>query len=364
MKRYNNFDILRILSCIAVIMIHVSSTYRGDCDFDEKDMLGIIIYNTLSRFAVPCFVMLAGAFALSNEKNSDYGYYYRKTLSNIGISTIIFSLLYFAYSMMIAMAKIVVGKSDYTVLFTPIIDAIKGAPFHHMWYLYMMIIPYLLVPIIIKVKNDINKKTFHKIAVIIMVISILSGWTANIKLNYGIKSFAFLGYFLLGYVIKECFRSKKSNIGGALIIAIGFIIEIILSLIQYKNSIFSAMDNIYMYIEPLNPMISVASVFIFIGFSMLTIKVNCTRLASKTFLIYLFHAGVWDIISKVIKDINTDYILFAIPLFVLLVFIISYVLSALYEKIWKLLDNKFLITEKICNKIFKNGNIPTNEKRI
>lgn len=68
MKRYNNFDILRILSCIAVIMIHVSSTYRGDYDFDEKDMLGIIIYNTLSRFAVPCFVMLAGAFALSNKK--------------------------------------------------------------------------------------------------------------------------------------------------------------------------------------------------------------------------------------------------------------------------------------------------------
>lgn len=76
-KREENYDLLRIVSAIAVIMIHVSAGYKTAITSDavfgqlyERHQIEILLYNTLSRFAVPCFVMLAGAFALADDRNS------------------------------------------------------------------------------------------------------------------------------------------------------------------------------------------------------------------------------------------------------------------------------------------------------
>lgn len=59
-------------------MIHVSVAYIGDFEtnggriYNSNIWYGYI-YNTISRFAVPCFIMLSGAFILSNEKNGGGG---------------------------------------------------------------------------------------------------------------------------------------------------------------------------------------------------------------------------------------------------------------------------------------------------
>lgn len=108
MKRERNYDLLRIISTIAVVMIHVSAIWfgnaiagiseRGLSVTDARSTYWICLYNSLPRFAVPCFVMLSGAFILEDEKNIEYKRFYAKSFAKIGIPTIIFSAVYFFYA--------------------------------------------------------------------------------------------------------------------------------------------------------------------------------------------------------------------------------------------------------------------------
>ena len=111
-RRENNYDLLRIVSTIAVISIHVSSTYwRMAVKFDsctEREMSNILVaclYYACSSFAVPCFVMLSGAFILDDERNSNFKYFYKKIFIKLGIPTLAFSFLYFMYYFMLYLTQ-------------------------------------------------------------------------------------------------------------------------------------------------------------------------------------------------------------------------------------------------------------------
>ena len=89
-KRENNYDLLRLVSSVAIVALHVSASYLEASTnigvFGELYTKGIFwssFYNVFSRFAVPCFIMLAGGFALSQEGNSNYRMYYKKVLKKI-----------------------------------------------------------------------------------------------------------------------------------------------------------------------------------------------------------------------------------------------------------------------------------------
>ena len=79
LSRESNFDLLRILCAFAVIAIHVSAQFvvamTADPNYaglEFESVLNSTLWNVLSRFAVPCFVMLSGAFILANNKNADF----------------------------------------------------------------------------------------------------------------------------------------------------------------------------------------------------------------------------------------------------------------------------------------------------
>ncbi|MCD7825149.1 MAG: hypothetical protein LUH14_04210 [Clostridiaceae bacterium] len=95
--------------------------------------------------------------------------------------------------------------------------------------------------------------------------------------------------------MKEKFKNKKNNTRGILMIVAGVILEIGLSFVQYQYFMqgIAEADLKYTLIGPMNPVVALASIFIFAGFSMFDIKWKSVKLSSKTFLIYLFHAGVW-----------------------------------------------------------------------
>lgn len=345
-SRESNYDLLRIVSCIAVIAIHISGTYMNAITDKEvfgelytDHMLSTIFYYTLSRFAVPCFVMLSGAFILSDERNKEYKYFYKKSINSIGITTMFFSLIYFLYYIILACASIIFLGGGVKLLFKPVRSIIIGAPFYHMWYLYMLIGVYLLAPIVIRFKSSIEEKTFKKIAWTFLVIASLSVLTSTHKLYWDIGfSFCYLGYFMIGFELRKWSLNKKSNFRGVILIILGIAIELIPVYLQYKYLV----DNIdrneayeYLLIDWQAPLIVVSSVLIFIGFSLLDVKKDFGKLSSHTFLIYLFHAGVWTILNTILIytiGIEGDNRV-VIPIMIVLVFLISYLLSILYKKI-------------------------------
>ena len=217
-----------------------------------------------------------------------------------------------------------------------------------MWYMYMMIGVYFLAPFIVLVKINIPDKDFEKIACIFTIWASLSSWTSNYLLQWDLgKAFLYMGYFMLGYIIRNRTRSKHNNLLGVCFILSGIMLELVIAYIQYLHILqgIAENDEKYALILPQTPWIVCASVVIFYGFSLLDIKWNFGKLSSYAFYIYLFHAGVWDIIRRVIKlygmrIINSNI---AIPFGVILVFLISYILSRCYVAAFFILLKKKLI---------------------
>lgn len=104
-ERESNYDLLRIISTIMVISIHVSGLYVSA--FTSPNLFGEVyknnieitcLYNVIPRFAVPCFVMISGAFIISDQRNKNYKTFYRKSIKNIGAQIMIYSIIYFVYN--------------------------------------------------------------------------------------------------------------------------------------------------------------------------------------------------------------------------------------------------------------------------
>ena len=74
-ERESNYDWLRALSMFAVILMHVSvywvdgfyyAVLQGTDIEEYAHPFAAYVYYSLSAFAVPCFLMVSGAFILDN----------------------------------------------------------------------------------------------------------------------------------------------------------------------------------------------------------------------------------------------------------------------------------------------------------
>lgn len=359
-SREGNYDLLRILCTVSVITVHVSCLYTDALTelewFGEPYLNHIVVsclYNVLPRFTIPCFVMLSGAFVLADERNADYKYFYEKSFRNLGIPTLVFSCAYFLYSETVAAAHIVIGGESARRLLPPLRSLLFGAPFYHMWYLYMLLGLYIIAPIIIRFRQSVRASTFSKIVWIYLVIACISGWTNHHTLNWDVGLQAsYLGYFLAGYELRRWGSQKKNQIKGYCLIIAGGAVELLIVFLRYQQALAKIADDDLQYklTTPLSPLIAVASVFIFSGFSLININKSFKKLASYTFLIYLFHAGVWEIGMFTVKrlvGINGDNRI-VIPVYTAAVFFFSWLLALIYRRLWQHFDEKWRISDKLC----------------
>ena len=280
-------------------------------------------------------------------------------MMNVGIPTVTFSILYFCYSELIICAKIIIKGDELSGILKPIKDVVQGAPFYHMWYLYMLIGVYLSIPIIIKLKNDIGERKFRKLAYIFLFVSTISGWTTVFSVNWSTtQAVCYLGYLLMGYEIRHHYGVNKNNVYGIFFIVLGVVTEILLTVIQYDHSMrgLSEADEKYSVVGNFNPLVVLASVLIFLGVTKMRIRYSFVKLSAMTFNIYLIHAGVWSLLSmsilkKIVFKVNCTVV---IPMAIIVVFIISYFISIVYDKIWAMFDRRFDISSGIC-KFMKLG---------
>ncbi|MCM1191185.1 MAG: acyltransferase family protein [Butyrivibrio sp.] len=344
-NREQNYELLRTVCAIAVIAIHVSASYLeaivNDRAFGQLYLNGIIwscAYNVLSRFAVPCFVMLTGAFALADDRNEDYRYFYGKTFINVGIPTLVFSVLYFLFAMMKEILLIGVGDRDLSELIQPVLDWVTGTPYYHMWYLYMMAGVYLLVPFVLMVKKQVGERNFGKAAWIFLILASIGDLTSTEKLYWDVGySFRYTGYLMVGYELRKLAVGHKNNRKGLFLIGGGIMVECVAMILRYRQALSGIADEDLKYklVPPLSPLVVVASVLIFAGFSFLHIKANGSKIAGITFPIYLIHAGVWDVLAIIVRKLGYAWDnRIVIPVSIIIVFVLSALLSKIYLVIW------------------------------
>lgn len=336
-SRQSNFDLLRIISTLTVVAFHVSKSVANDTNISLVGFNICSLINIITRFSVPCFVMLSGAFILNNERNADYKHFYAKSFYKIGIPLIIFSFLMLIISEVSAVLK---G----TGYIEPVLSLLKGE-FNNYWFMFMLAGLYFLVPIIIRIKNTISKKCYTMGSFVWLLVAMISQLTSTYSVSWAFGIiFSFVGYFLVGNVIYE--NMSRIKFKGLYFI---FAIICYALLFVFRDSTLFIKHYENAYSSWFCPLIIISSICVFIAFSGIKIKINLGKLSGYTYVIYLLHTKVYIVLLKLfekfIPSVTGNYIVY-VAIVTILAFIISCVGAMVYDFLWSLLEKKFKLKEK------------------
>ncbi|MBQ6421443.1 MAG: acyltransferase family protein [Clostridia bacterium] len=134
-------DALRVLACFFVVLLHAASQRMLDVPVTSAEWNAMNIYDSLSRWGVPVFVMISGALLLDPRRKMDLRRFYTKNLVRIAAAFLFWSAGY-------AVLDYLDGIRLRTVAFNFITGHI------HLWYLYMIAGLYLIVPLLRKLTES------------------------------------------------------------------------------------------------------------------------------------------------------------------------------------------------------------------
>ncbi|MWW23651.1 acyltransferase [Algibacter lectus] len=327
MKRNYTIDTLRTVATFLVILLHASTDYvtRGlnNKTFDLSFWIGNLV-DSFSRICVPLFVLISGMFLIG--RNESFKQSYTKRASRILIPLISWSLIYLFYR----------GTLNYIDnntfdLLTLAKSIIIGMPFYHLWYLYMLIGLYLFVPILNNNISKISRKNLWRLSFLLLIFGMLNtGY--NLILGNALIFFLwflnYLGYFIIGYLIKGAKKRKSSS----KLIILYITSCILISILSFYTAKY--FGSLYFY-EYLSPFVIIASLSIYTLFHQVNLKENIlSKISHLTLGIYLVHAGVLDILCLIFIKFNINFldnpiigipVKFAITLFLSL--IMAYILN-------------------------------------
>ena len=144
LKRLLYIDVLKIIATFLIIMLHVSALYvRQDAVLAETPTAFAYIINSLTRSALPLFMMISGALLLRDGYRFDLKHRFFLIARNYVIWSAIFVA---AEQVMRALSG-----NDLLPFLTMITYWIRGP--YHFWYLQMLLGFYLLMPILEKIKG-------------------------------------------------------------------------------------------------------------------------------------------------------------------------------------------------------------------
>lgn len=325
MNKKSNIELIRIISIIMVISIHVIS------QFHYKNHIYLYI-EAFMKVSVPCFFMIMG-----------YLFYENKNIKKVWINSITrFLIPLFFYFFFYEILYALFNNESYNFFesVTKILPSrIIYSNAYHLWFVWDVLTLYLFYPLIkIIIKN---KYLLNGFIIVLFIYSIFLNTLSNLSNDFlfYIRFDYQLLYFLIGYKIKNI-KFKMSNI----IYFMLYILMIICSIVLFeKIEVPSNQIETFSFVDSLSYdsiFIFFASVFFFIGI----IKFDFTNgiinyLASKTLGIYYIHLLYLFIFMKYF-----NYFLYSrYYIVIILIYILSLITVILFDTI------KFLI-KKIYKK--------------
>jgi len=248
--------------------------------------------------------------------NRDFKSFYKKSFFKILLPYIIISMVWLVYLFL----DVVIKQNDITGYMKAVITFGYGG----FWYMPVLIILYMLVPILIRVKEALSQRQFAILAISLLIWAIISQATTRYELPYSIGVVAsYLSYFIMGNVLYNIKSdNKKRNI------AIGALLAIIAVAVTLWDRLSG--DTFYLYDAYrafLSPTVALYSLLIFWMFKHMDIRFNWGGIGRHTYMIYLLHTLVLTFIMKVFGLSWFKLELASVAVITVVVFIISLILS-------------------------------------
>ena len=339
-NRDSFYDLLRVMGAVAVMILHISSQHWRDVPVVSFEWS---LFNTLNgcvRWGVPVFAMISGCLFLGRD--IPFNVLLKKYIFRIAAAIVFWSVIYVVFSAWRGHSAEELKK-----------EFLLGH--YHMWYLYMLIGLYLLVPFLRVICRDEKlMRLFLFLGLItvlpshVLSVTELFGRLKNLRLLYNQFKFTFFNgyafYFVLGYYLKN--HSFPFRISCMMGLA-GFVLTPLLSwLISVKLG-----SGTMVFYQNLSLNVILQSVFMFELAKRLAPKLdsNCCKknaairtLAKMSFGVYLVHPLIIEELNH-LTGFNTLSFntLFTVPLMMLLVAGISLVITFLLSLVPVL--NKYVV---------------------
>ena len=320
-KRDYRLDLLRVISMIMVVIIHIANYYcRAFNDIDKISYLGALIFNTISRISVPFFFMISGATLLSEKYDKDKN---KERIIKKIITLIVITIIYFIWD------KYYMNR-DINIIYL-----LNKPERKLLWFMYAIIGIYISLPFI-KCMVDKMGKDEDKLFVILWLMfnGILKGLNiGNTYLIPIISGTYYLGYFIIGHMIIKYYDYIRKNKNNKLLLITSIISFIIVVILTYFISINNG-EHFTKLLTYSNALIMVASLssFIYLYFNIKDKEyIIISKLSNLSFGIYLFHAIILDFIMKLIPYQNI-YSYIGIPVILIIVIFITSVIVNVLKK--------------------------------
>ena len=353
-------DILRIIACISVVVLHTASMQLWQADIQTNSWIKLIVFDGVSRFGVPIFVMISGALLLDKKEdtltvsksNGLFGEWrqewviIRKRIIRIVVAFIFWSAVYTVYSTVY----------HHLNIFGICKTFLKGPT--HFWFLFMIAALYLIIPLLRLIANSKYVEYFLILGVIFNFVLPIIVWLCGIVdsriqeiIEYPINNMSFsltkgyAFYFILGHWLKNKEFSRKERSIIYILSAMGFVLVVGGTIILSRkdgtvNEYFFNNSSIGVGLEALGVFVLIKSLFSRRSFSKRTLSV-LKLLSSSTFGIYLIHVLILHILDYFEINALTVNAVFMVPMTALITIALSFGCYYLISQIpW---FNKYII---------------------
>jgi len=311
-------DLIRTVAIIAVIIIHVSTppAYQFN-QISSAQWWFAITLDSLSRFAVPAFLMITGLLLLDPDKNDDLPIFFKKRFTRVIIPLILWTIIYSAKT------SLENGRS----LLSLLKNSVSRPAEYHLWYLYSLTGLYLVIPFIRLALKNAPKKLIEIYLILWFIGSTLYPLSDKfLHLPIAINNQYFtglIGYLILGFYIS---RYKIPSFLVYLFSYLGLLTTIVGTyLLTRQNS--GVLDEFFF--DPVAPNIILFSLGVFLFLKNHYFNHRIIKTISRySFGIYLLHPLIINLLPSVSSN---EFI--RIPLISLLVLAISLFLSYIFKKI-------------------------------
>ena len=204
------FDAVRNGAILGVLLIHTCSWASSRTPPDAQWIP--LLINTLCRWCVPFFLMISGALLLGKAEPAPV--FYRKRLRRVAVPFLAWSAIYLAWDHFYLLDGGIVWR-EIPARF------IRGAPKLHLWFISTLLTLYVFVPLLRGGLQRLGRRWTAIAAASLLAIAgcAEAGWALTGAVTWKIPpqsvvfsdTLFFLGYFLLGWVIKELAFSDQAR---------------------------------------------------------------------------------------------------------------------------------------------------------
>lgn len=331
-------DILRILAVFAVMMLHVSASGFVTNPIQSYAWQIVNFYECLVRWAVPVFVMVSGMFFLNPQKEITLSKLYRKNIFRIVVALIAWGVFYRSLSITKMIFIDNVCDKELTVgILKQCSTFVFGHVWYHLWFLYMIIGLYMLVPLIRIFTTHATKNHYHYLFLLYFLFGSLLPFFQDslllfdnrLKISFSIKELmGFAGYFILGYYLFKYDLSHRIKKWIYVLAGLSVVFQIF-GTFFVSAKLGTASQLLYGNFRP-NVVIQAVAVYLFIkDYFMNRIFSERTKglivLFSKySFGMYLVHDFFNILFSRVGFTVTVINPIFAVPLRSIVTFVLSF----------------------------------------